>query len=297
MTVAQAPGSVMVSTWRRRGFRRVRNRVLIYLAFAFYLVIAVFPVFFMFVTTFKADYDLIDPTVSPFWFKRPPTLGHWTYLFTHTNFPVWAMNTVIVAACVVGITLLVTLPGGYALARLHFRGSQFLAIVLFLTYLVPPILLFIPLNQIVANVFNLENTRWALVLVYPTFTIPFCLWLMMGFFRRVPFEIEEAALVDGCTRWRAVVRVVLPVSMPGILTVAMFAFTLSMQDFLYALVMVSPSAQKVLNTGVPTELIRGDVYFWGELLAAAVLPGIIIAIVYNFFLDYFVEGITGGTGR
>lgn len=297
MTVAQARGSVVVATWRRRRVRRVRNRVLIYLAFLFYLVIAVFPVAYMAFTTFKADYDLIDPTVNPFWFKRPLTLTHWAYLFTKTNFPVWAMNTVIVAACVVGITLLVTLPGGYALARLHFRGSQLLAIALFLTYLVPPILLFIPLNQIVTNVFNLENTRWALVLVYPTFTIPFCLWLMMGFFRRVPFEIEEAALVDGCTRWRAVLRVVLPVSMPGILTVAMFAFTLSMQDFLYALVMVSPSAQKVLNTGVPTELIRGDVYFWGELLAAAVLPGVIIAIVYNFFLDYFVEGITGGTGR
>lgn len=280
----------------RRAFnwRNLRKRSLLYLALAFYLFLACFPLYWMVMATLKNDYDLIDPTVSPFWFKRPLGLEHFQYLFTHTNFLTWAMNTAIVAISVLAITMLLCVPGGYALARLRFKGGQHIGIGVFMTYLIPPILLFLPLNQIVANVFGLENTRWALVLVYPTFTIPFCLWLLMGFFRRVPVEIEEAAQVDGCTRLQAVIRVTLPVSIPGILTAAIFAFTLSMQDFIYALVMISPSDQKVLNTGIPTELIRGDVFFWGELMAAALIPAIIVAFVYNFFLDYFVEGITGG---
>jgi multiple sugar transport system permease protein len=277
--------------------RHLRKRSLLYLALAFYLFLACFPLYWMVMATLKNDYDLIDPTVSPFWFKRPLGLEHFQYLFTHTNFLTWAANTAIVAVCVLGITMLLCVPGGYALARLRFKGGEHIGIGVFMTYLIPPILLFLPLNQIVANVFGLENTRWALVLVYPTFTIPFCLWLLMGFFKRVPVEIEEAAVVDGCTRWQAVIRVTLPVSIPGILTAAIFAFTLSMQDFIYALVMISPSDQKVLNTGIPTELIRGDVFFWGELMAAALIPAIIVAFVYNFFLDYFVEGITGGAIR
>ena len=279
----------------RRSFnwRHVRKRTLLYLALAFYFVIACFPLYWMVMATIKNDYDLIDPKVSPFWFKRPLGLEHFQYLFTHTNFLTWAMNTAIVAASVLGITMALCVPGGYALARLRFKGGQHIGIGVFMTYLIPPILLFLPLNQLV-SAFGLENTRWALVLVYPTFTIPFCLWLLMGFFKQVPVEIEEAAEVDGCTRWQAVLRVTLPVSIPGILTAAIFAFTLSMQDFIYALVMVSPSSQKVLNTGIPTELIRGDVFFWGELMAAALIPAVIVAFVYNFFLDYFVRGITGG---
>ncbi|HZU16115.1 MAG TPA: carbohydrate ABC transporter permease [Candidatus Dormibacteraeota bacterium] len=297
MSTILAGSEVARPSRRRLNGRRVRNRVLLYAALVFYLIAACFPVYYMLMSTLKADYDLIDPSVNPFWFKRPLGLEHFQYLFTRTNFSVWGINTVVVAACVLGITLAICIPGGYALARLRVPGGQHLAVGVFLTYLIPPILLFIPLNQLVANLFNLENSRWALVLVYPTFTIPFCLWLMMGFFRRVPKEIEEAALVDGCNRWQAVRRVVLPVSVPGIITVGIFAFTLAMQDFIYALVMVSSSDQKVINVGVPTELIRGDVYFWGELLAAALLPGVIIAFIYNFFLDYFVQGITGGIGK
>jgi multiple sugar transport system permease protein len=295
-TVTAAPTSA-VQPWRRGTWRRARKRVLLYVALSFYFVIACFPLYWMVMATLKNDYDLIDPTVSPFWFKRPLGLSHFQYLFQSTNFVTWALNTAIVALCVLAITMLLCIPAGYALARLNFKGAQHLGIGVFLTYLIPPILLFLPLNQIVANVFQLENTRWALVLVYPTFTIPFCLWLLMGFFKRVPPEIEEAARVDGCTRWQAVTRVTLPVSIPGILTAAIFAFTLSMQDFIYALVMVSPSSQKVLNTGIPTELIRGDVYYWGELMTAALIPAVIVAFVYNFFLDYFVQGITGGAIR
>src|SRR5215471_5616470 len=278
-------------------WRKVRKRGFLYFALFFYFVIACFPLYWMVMATLKNDYDLIDPNVSPFWFQRSLGLSHFAYLFQHTNFVTWAINTAVVALCVLLITMLVCIPGGYALARLRFKGAQHVGIGVFMTYLIPPILLFLPLNQIVANLFQLENTRWALVLVYPTFTIPFCLWLLMGFFKRVPVEIEEAALVDGCNRWQAVWRVTLPVSIPGILTAAIFAFTLSMQDFIYALVMISPSSQKVLNTGIPTELIRGDVFFWGELMAAALIPAVIVAFLYNFFLDYFVEGITGGAIR
>jgi multiple sugar transport system permease protein len=295
-TVTTAPTSA-VQPRRRRAWRRLRRPVLLYGALLFYFVIACFPLYWMVMATLKNDYDLIDPTVSPFWFRRPLGLNHFQYLFQNTNFLTWAANTAVVAVCVLAITMLLCIPAGYALARLNFKGAQHLGIGVFLTYLIPPILLFLPLNQIVANVFQLENTRWALVLVYPTFTIPFCLWLLMGFFKRVPVEIEEAARVDGCTRWQAVLRVTLPVSIPGILTAAIFAFTLSMQDFIYALVMISPSSQKVLNTGIPTELIRGDVYFWGELMTAALIPAVIVAFVYNFFLDYFVQGITGGAIR
>jgi multiple sugar transport system permease protein len=282
---------------RPLNWRRARKRGLLYLALAFYFFVACFPLYWMVMATLKNDYDLIDPTVSPFWFRRPLGLDHFQYLFQHTNFVTWAANTATVAVCVLAITMLVCIPGGYALARMHFKGSQHIGIAVFMTYLIPPILLFLPLNQLVVNVFQLSNTRWALVLVYPTFTIPFCLWLLMGFFKRVPPEIEEAAIVDGCSRWQAVTRVTLPVSVPGILTAAIFAFTLSMQDFIYALVMISPSNQKVLNTGIPTELIRGDVFFWGELMTAALIPAVIVAFIYNFFLDYFVEGITGGAIR
>jgi multiple sugar transport system permease protein len=286
--------AVAVPARRRYQWRRMRRSALLMIALLFFLFLAFFPIFFMIHGAFVADYDLIDPTVSPFWFKRPLTLGHLGYLFNNTNFVVWARNSALVSGLVLVITLAIVIPGAYALARLRFRGAENLGIAIFMTYLVPPILLFIPLVQIVNNVFNLLNTKWALVLIYPTFTIPFCLWLMLGFFKRIPIEIEEAALVDGCNRWQAVLHVVLPVSVPGILTVAIFAFTLSMQDFIYALVMVSPSAEKVLTIGIPTELIRGDVFYWGELFTAALIPAIIVAAFYNFFLDYFIEGITGG---
>lgn len=274
--------------------RKIRNRALLYLALVFYLVIAVFPLYWMFMAAFKQDVDLIDISVSPFWFRRPLTFDHFNVLFAHTNFLTWYYNTYVIAALVLVITLAVCLPAGYALARMRMPGGEQVATGLFLTYLVPPTLLFLPMSQIISGGLGLGNNKWALVLVYPTFTIPFCLWLMLGFFKRVPIEIEEAAMVDGCNRFQAVLRVVLPVSLPGILTVAIFAFTLAMQDFTYALTFTSSSSQQPLNVGIPASLIRGDIYFWGELMAATLLAGVPVAILYNFFLDYFVEGITGG---
>lgn len=282
---------------RRITRRKVLRIVLLYAALLLFFVVATFPLYWMVMATLKHDLDLIDPAVSPFWFSRPLGFGHITYLFQSTRFLTWYENTYLVSLCVLVITLAVCIPGAYALARLRLPGGDKIGTAIFITYLIPPILLFLPLSQIVTNVLGLSNTKWALVVVYPTFTIPFCLWLLMGFFKRIPIEIEEAALVDGCTRWQAIVRVVLPLTIPGILTVAIFAFTLSMQDFIYALTFVSSSSEKVLNTAIPQELIRGDVYFWGSLMAAALLAGLPVAVLYNFFLDHFVEGITGGAIR
>jgi multiple sugar transport system permease protein len=278
----------MAPAWRKR-----LDSGLAYLGLAFYVVVAVFPIYWMAMTALKNDVDLVDIKVVPFWFSRPLTLSHFTYLFEKTRFATWLANTFTISASVVLITLLLCIPGAYALARMRFRGAEHLAIGIFLTYIVPPTLLFLPLVQVVARL-GLYNSKWGLVLVYPTFTIPFSMWLLMGFFRTVPLEIEEAALVDGCTRLQAFFRVVLPLSVAGILTVAIFAFTLGMQEFVYALTFVSTSAQKPVTLGVVTELIRGDVYFWGSLMAGALLAGVPVAILYNFFLDRFVEGITGG---
>jgi len=222
-----------------------------------------------------------------------PTLKHFNTLFYQTNYGSWIINTMTISAWVAVITLLTAVPAGYALARLRLAGSENLGIAIFMTYLVPGIILFLPLSRVVASL-GLQDSWWALVLVYPTFTIPFCTWLMMGFFKTVPMEMEEAARVDGCNQIGALMRVVLPVSLPGILTSVIFAFTLSMQDFLYGLAFVSPGDQKPVPVGVPTELIRGDVYYWGSIMAAVLLVGLPVAILYNFFLDRFIQGITGG---
>src|SRR5438128_4834297 len=278
---------------RSRLSKRAIENVAAYLALAFFVVVAVSPVFWMLMTSLKADRDLVNPTTHPFWFQLPLTLDHCVYLFSATKFTTWLANTFTISSCVVVITLAVCLPAAYALARLRFFAADHIGIGIFLSYVVPPTILFLPLARIVAD-HGLFNSKWSLVLVYPTFTIPFCLWLLSGFFRTVPIEIEEAALVDGCNRWQAVIRVVLPLSIAGILTVAIFAFTLAMQEYVYAATFVSSSPEKPVTLGVVTDLIRGDVYFWGSLMAGALLAGVPVAILYNFFLDYFVEGIMGG---
>jgi multiple sugar transport system permease protein len=287
-TLAIRPARARSST-----MRVVRKRALIYAGLAFYAVIAGLPVYWMLVTTFKADRDLYNLQNFPLWFNQAPTLDHLNLLFNKTGFTHWLLNTAIVAVAVVAITLAVAVPAGYALARLRFPGSESMSVGIFLTYLIPTSLLFLPLVKVIATV-GLFDKLGSLIIAYPTFTIPFCTWLMAGFFKTLPPEIEEAAMVDGCSRIGAIPRVVLPLSIAGMLTVAIFAFTLSMQDFIYALSFVSSSDQKVVTIGVATELIRGDVFFWGSLMAGALIAGVPVAILYSFFLDYFVKGITGG---
>lgn len=256
------------------------------------VVFAALPFYWMLITAFKTERDLYNLETIPYLFSEPPTLEHVQWLF-NTEFTRWMLNSFVIGVAVVVITLLMAIPGGYGLARMAGRYSESLGIGIFLTYLVPPTLLFIPLSPIVTRL-GLQDSLWALVVVYPTFTIPFCTWLMMGFFKSIPREIEEAALMDGQNRLGAFLRVVLPLSQSGIFTVIIFAFTLSMQEFVYALTFVSSSSQKPVTLGVPTELVRGDVFFWGSLMAAALIASVPVAIVYNVFLDRFLAGITGG---
>jgi len=272
--------------------KAVQRHTLIYLGLLPFLVIAVFPIFWMAVTAIKQEPDLYRMDVVPFWFHLPPTWKNFDFLFNRTFYTDWIVNTMSISFWVSAITLLTAVPAGYALARLRLPFAENLGIGIFLTYLVPPIILFIPLARVVGTL-DLLDKWWALVVVYPTFTIPFCTWLLMGFFKTVPFEIEEAAMVDGCGQFGALCRVVLPVSWPGLTTAVIFSFTLSMQDFLYSLAFVSISEEKPVPLGVATELIRGDVYFWGSLMAGALLVGVPVAIVYNVFLDRFISGITG----
>ena len=283
----------MAAVRRARGTWRL---TLLYAGLAPYIVMAVFPLYWMALTAFKQDRDLYRMDIFPFWFHMPPTFDKVIYLFTNTYYGAWLQNTLTISVWVAFITLVTAVPAGYALARLRLPGAENLGIAIFMTYLVPGIILFIPLSRVVA-MFDLQDSWWALVLTYPTFTIPFCTWLLMGFFKTVPMEMEEAARVDGCGYLGALLRVVLPVSVPGILTAVIFAFTLSMQDFLYGLAFVAPGDQKPVTVGVPTELIRGDVYYWGSLMAAALMVGLPVAILYNFFLDRFIQGITGGVGK
>jgi multiple sugar transport system permease protein len=277
-----------------RRARHLRKVILVYAGLTFYAVLAGLPIYWMVITTFKPDRDLYNLQNFPLWFNQNGvTFDHLALLFNKTGFNAWLKNTVWVALGVVAVTLAASVPAGYALARLRFRGAESLTIGIFLTYLVPTTLLFLPLVKVIAFL-GLFDRLQSLILAYPTFTIPFCTWLMAGFFKTIPVEIEEAAMVDGCSRLGAIPRVVLPLSLAGILTVAIFAFTLSMQDFVYALTFISSSDQKVVTIGVVTELIRGDVFFWGSLMAGALIAGIPVAILYSFFLDYFVRGITGG---
>jgi multiple sugar transport system permease protein len=279
---------------RRR--KEVRRHLLIYAGVLPFLVVAVFPIYWMLITAFKQDPDLYRMDHFPFWFNLAPTLRNFKILFYETNYGSWVFNTFTISIWVALITLLTAVPAGYALARLRLPGAENTGIAIFMTYLVPPIILFLPLSRVVAEL-GLQDSWMSLVLVYPTFTVPFCTWLMMGFFKTVPMEIEEAARVDGCGQAGAFLRVILPISLPGVLTSVIFAFTLSMQDFLYGLAFVSPGDQKPVPVGVPTELIRGDIYYWGSLMGAALLVGLPVAILYNFFLDRFIQGITGGIGK
>jgi multiple sugar transport system permease protein len=247
----------------------------------------------MFITTFKQTADLYTLQNNPFKFNMAPTLEHLKLLFGQTKYMVWVTNTVIVGGIVVAITLALALPAAYALTRLTGRWGQRIGVAIFLTYLVPPTLLFIPLSRVVA-ILGLQDTIWSVVLVYPTFTVPFSIWLLMGFFKSIPRELEDAALVDGLTRLGAFFKLVVPISLSGILTVVIFTFTLVTQEFVYALTFISTERSQMLSVGVPTFLVRGDVYYWGSLMAACLIASVPIAILYNLFLDRFIAGFTVG---
>ncbi len=277
----------------RRVIANTFREVSFFGAVAFFVILTAFPFYWMLITSLKSNSDLYNVANIPFWFNDPPTLEHYRYLFEQTLFVHWLFNSLIIGVCVVAITVVAAVPAGYSLARMAGRNGEALGIGIFLTYLVPPTLLFLPLSRIVADL-GLQNSMWSLVLVYPTFTIPFCTWLLMGFFKTMPPEIEEAAIVDGCSLFGAFIKMAIPLSLPAILTVVIFTFTLTLQEFVYALTFISSSAQKPITLGVATDLVRGDIFFWGEIMAGALLASIPVAIAYNLFLDRFISGITGG---
>ncbi len=260
---------------------------------AAFTLFAAFPFSWMLITTFKETTDLYNMKNNPFLYNQPPTLEHLHRLFFDTLYGRWLWNTALVGVLVVGITLLLAVPAGYSLARLAGRWGEQLGIGIFLTYLVPPTLLFIPLSRVITTL-GLQDSLWSLVVVYPSFTVPFSTWLLMGFFKAIPPDIEEAAMIDGCSRFGAFMRLVIPISVSGILTVVIFAFTMVMQEFVYALTFISAASQYTVSVGVPTFLVHGDVYFWGSLMAACFIASVPVAIVYNFFVDRFITGFMVG---
>src|SRR5215475_13583212 len=283
----------MLTPTPAKQLKRFGVRSTLFAVVTFFTVFAAFPFYWMLITTFKRTSDLYNLQNNPFIFNEPPTWEHLHLLFFGTLFPRWLLNTFFVGAIVVGITIFVAVPAAYSLARLVGRWGESLGIGIFLTYLVPPTLLFIPLSRVVA-VLGLQDSLWSLVLVYPSFTIPFCTWLLMGFFKSIPKDVEEAAMIDGHSRFGAFVRVILPMSMAGLLTTIIFSFTLVMQEFVYGLTFITTSKSLTLSVGVPTFLVRGDVYFWGSLMGACLIASLPIAVIYNFFVDRFVVGFTVG---
>ncbi len=282
---------------RLRRLSRVVKQGALYLSALAFTVFAVFPFYWMFLTAFKQNRDLYvgatDLRHIPWIFNDPPTLEHVKLLFGGTPYLTWVGNTVYIGALVVLITVVFAVPAGYSLARLTGAWGERMGIGIFLTYLIPPTLLFIPFSRVI-SVFGLQNSPWALVLVYPTFTIPFCTWLMMGFFRSIPKDLEEQAMIDGYSRLSVILKVVFPLAISGILTVVIFAFTLVMQEFVYALTFISSVGRMTVSLGVPVALVRGDVFYWGSLMAACLITSVPIAVVYNLFIDRFISGLTAG---
>jgi multiple sugar transport system permease protein len=277
--------------------RALREKGPLYLIVGPFAIVLAFPFYVMVITAFKDGTEFYNPEVTPYWFgEESPTWENATLLFNETEYPTWLKNTAIVGVCVVAITLLLAVPAGYALARLAGRVGQSLGVGIFLTYLVPPTLLFIPFFAVIKQL-HLTDSIWSLVLVFPSFTVPFATWLLMGFFKTIPRELEDAALVDGASRLKTLTRVVFPISIPGIITVVIFSFSLVVNEFVYAFTFIAPSDQKVVSTGVYSDLIRGDLPEWGAIMLAALIPSIPLALLYNAFLDRFIAGFTGGAFR
>jgi multiple sugar transport system permease protein len=265
--------------------------VTVYAPLGIFVFVLLFPFYWMVITSFKPNKELLSRDGNPFWVIEP-TLDHFKKLLFDTAYPEWLWNTVLVSVVATFVSLACSVLAAYAIERLRFNGSKQTGLAIFLAYLVPPSILFIPLATIVFKL-GLFDTRWALILTYPTFLIPFCTWLLMGYFRSIPFELEECALIDGATRFEILVKIILPLSVPGLISAGIFAFTLSWNEFIYALTFISSSEVKTVPVGVVTELVEGDVYHWGSLMAGALLGSLPVAVMYSFFVEHYVSGMTG----
>jgi multiple sugar transport system permease protein len=270
---------------------RWRMFMTVYLPLLAFLFVLLFPFYWMGITSFKPNNELLSRDGNPFWIISP-TLAHIKKLLFDTAYPQWMWNTVLVSVVSTFFSLVASVLAAYAIERLRFSGAKHVGLAIFLAYLVPPSILFIPLASVVFQL-GLFDTRLALILTYPTFLIPFCTWLLMGYFRSIPLELEECALIDGATRWQILIKIVLPLAVPGLISAGIFAFTLSWNEFIYALTFVSSSEIKTLPVGVVTELVEGDVYHWGSLMAGALFGSLPVAFIYSFFVEYYVSGMTG----
>ncbi|HEX4523411.1 MAG TPA: carbohydrate ABC transporter permease [Casimicrobiaceae bacterium] len=268
-----------------------RRLVTVYLPLAVFVIVLLFPFYWMTITALKPDAELLSREGNPFWVIHP-TLAHIKKLLFDTAYPEWLWNTVLVSVVTTCLSIFCSVLAAYAIERLRFRGSRYVGVSIFMAYLVPPSILFIPLAAMVYNL-GLFDTRLALILTYPTFLIPFCTWLLMGYFKTIPIELEECALIDGASRLQILVRIILPLAVPGLISAGIFAFTLCWNEFIYALTFISSSEVKTVPVGVVTELVEGDVYHWGSLMAGALFGSVPVAILYSFFVEYYVSGLTG----
>lgn len=277
---------------RRKPLRILKRIFGLYLPLAAFLFFALFPFYWMLLSSFKSNPELYNLRANRLWIKSP-TLEQFQDLFKKTAILHWLWNSFFVSFLTSFISMTLGVMAGYALARLKFPGAQTFGLATFITYLVPTTLIFIPLASVVQSL-GLSNSIWSLVVTYPTFLIPFCTWMLIAYFKSIPKNMEECAMIDGCSRIGAMVRIVLPMAIPGVVFSAMFSFTLSWNEFVYALTFISSTAHKTMSVAVPTELIRGDAYFWGELMAASLMGSVPVALLYSFFMDYFVSGLTTG---
>jgi multiple sugar transport system permease protein len=268
-----------------------RKVVTVYIPLLVFLIVLLFPFYWMAVTSIKPNAELLSTEGNPFWVKHP-TFEHFGKLLFHTSYPSWMWNTILISVVSTFASLAASVFAAYAIERLRFQGSRQTGMAIFLAYLIPPSILFIPLATMVFK-FGIFDSKLALILTYPTFLIPFCTWLLMGYFRTIPYELEECALIDGATRWQILVKIVLPLAVPGLISAGIFAFTLSWNEFIYALTFISSSENKTVPVGVITELVEGDVYHWGALMAGALLGSLPVAVMYSFFVEYYVAGMTG----
>jgi len=269
-----------------------RRVVTIYLPLAIFLFVLLFPFYWMGVTTFKPNEELYNYSQhNPLWIESP-TIANIRKLLFETDYPQWLVNTMTVAICSTFLSIFASVLAAYAITRLRFRGAPTVGLMIFLAYLVPPSILFIPLATMVYSL-GIYDSNWALILTYPTFLIPFCTWLLMGYFKSIPYELEECALIDGATRLQILWRITLPLAIPGLISAGIFAFTLSWNEFIYALAFISSTEQKTVPVGVLTQLVEGDVYHWGSLMAGALLGSLPVAIFYSFFVEHYVSSLTG----
>ncbi len=272
--------------------RHLGKAIVVYGTVLFFLITTLVPFIWMAVSSVKPNTELYNTKEAPFLVYHP-TLNHYKYMFTKYPFARWMVNTFVISVLSTGLSLFLGILGGYSLARLRFRGAQVLGLCIFVTYLVPRTLLFVPLAYVVRS-FGLFDSIWSLVLVYPTFLIPFCTWLLMGYFKGIPKEVEECAMIDGCSRMGALFKIALPLSLPGIVSAGLFAFTLSWNEFIYALTFIQSTVNETVAVGAVGSLTVGDTFFWGSLMGAALLGSVPVALIYSFFLEYLVEGLTAG---